>query len=108
MLDFLSFKSFISIPALISFYYLGAVFAPFLAWLAARRLLYWVTRLLPCNVEPGSRPRYVFHLLPNRQKLLLLVGFLIMFVMMELFWRILFEYLIAFMQMRDALVNRGA
>jgi hypothetical protein len=43
---------------------------------------------------------------PLRWRLLGLILFVAAFLFMELMWRMLFEYLIAFMQMRDALVGR--
>jgi hypothetical protein len=40
-----------------------------------------------------------------KQQTKLIAFFIFCFLFMELFWRMLFEFLIAYMQIRDALVN---
>ncbi|CAA6822523.1 MAG: Unknown protein [uncultured Sulfurovum sp.] len=90
-MDFFTFKSFISIEVLIIFYYLGAIIMPIIIWFALRRF---------------SKK---YHLSPNnimntKQKVILTLLFLIAFFFMQLFWRMLFEFLIAYMQIRDALL----
>ena len=40
-----------------------------------------------------------------KQRVLFLIFFMFLFVMAELFWRMLFEFLIAYLQIRDALVQ---
>lgn len=101
-MDFLTFKRFISIDALIAFYYLGAVILPFAAWF----LVVWLAnkyKVVRSAYELGKET--FWHSLTLKQKSWLLLFFLAAFVFAELFWRMLFEFLIAFMQMRDALVH---
>jgi hypothetical protein len=102
MMDFLTFKSFISTEALIVFYYIGAVILPFGIWF----LFTWLIRkvkLLNTAYENGKV--IVWRLLNKQQQTRLLVMFITVFLFMELFWRMLFEFLIAYMQMRDALLQ---
>lgn len=100
VVDFLSFQLLISEYVLIGFYYLGAVGIPFLALAALEFLgrrfptLWWLRR------RSGELAKQ--HL-PWRYRFALMFSFLLALLMMELFWRMLFEYLIAFLQIRDAL-----
>jgi len=101
-MDFLTFNSFLSIPVLIGFYYLGAVVCPFLMW----RCMKWLLRkYLWVGDLHAQGKSIVWQQLPNDKKWKLVMLFAGMFIMAELFWRMLFEYLIAFMQMREALVH---
>ncbi len=43
-------------------------------------------------------------ILNGKQKIQLVLFFIVCFFFMELFWRMLFEFLIAYMQIRDALL----
>ena len=101
-MDFLTFKTFISTEALIVFYYLGALILPIGLWL----LLTWLIRkyrLLNTVYENGKE--LFWKLLSRKQQTKFVVFFIISFLFMELFWRMLFEFLIAYMQMRDALLQ---
>lgn len=101
MMDFLSFKEFISIPVLIAFYYFGAVLFPIFMWVFST----WIMKKFAFIDEAQKKGKEaVWSLLSIRQKLMLVGSFIMAFLFMELFWRMMFEYLIAFMQMRDALV----
>ncbi len=101
-MDFLIFKSFISIEVLIGFYYLGAVLMPFVAWY----LVAWLT-----NKYDAAKLAYkigknvLWNQLSFSQKLRLVFLFGVTFLFMQLFWRMLFEFLIAYMQIRDALIQ---
>jgi hypothetical protein len=46
-----------------------------------------------------------WQLLAVRQEFLLIFIFTGVFLLMELFWRMLFEFLIAYLQIRDALLQ---
>ena len=101
-MDFLTFKSFISTEVLIIFYYLGALILPVAVWL----LLNWLIRkyrLLSTAYENGKE--IIWRSLNRKQQIKLVSFFLISFLFMELFWRMFFEFLIAYMQMRDALLQ---
>jgi len=100
-MDFLTFDAMISIPVLIGFYYLGAVFCPLVMW----RCMRWILARYPI-IETLSKEggRWAWQQLPREKKWKVIALFAVMFLMGELFWRMLFEYLIAFMQMRNAMV----
>ena len=92
MLDFLTFKTFISPSILIVFYYIGAVFVPILSFYLARRFknTYFSSVTLSLSL----------------QHYLLTIGlFLLTFLMLEVFWRMMFEMLIAYFDMHDALMQ---
>lgn len=101
-MDFLTFKSFISTEVLIVFYYLGAIVVPIGVWLS----LVWIIQkynMVGTVYESGKE--IVWASLNSQQKMKLIVLFITSFLFIELFWRMLFEFLIAYMQMRDALLQ---
>ena len=101
LLDILSFKSFISPSVLIVCYYLGALGAP----LVMLGTLIWARReagkqgFAPENLSFWTR--WASH--PNQLKVLLI--FILMFICMEIGWRMMFEFMLAYFQMRDALLG---
>ena len=102
MMDFLTFKSFISINALIIFYYIGALILPVGLWL----LINWLIRkydFFDAAYKKGKD--IIWKSLNKKQQTKLLMFFIFLFLFMELFWRMLFEFLIAYMQIRDALIQ---
>ena len=100
-MDFLTFKSFISIEALIVFYYIGALILPIGLWL----VLIWLMRKYKLlNTAYKNSKEIIWNLLNTKQKIKFVVFFVIAFLFMQLFWRMLFEFLIAYMQIRDALL----
>jgi len=101
LLDFLSFRSFVSPYALICFYYAGALGMPAAAW----SLLIWLRRRYPLLGQAYDGGKQATAALTRPRYRFLLGGmFFFCFLFMELMWRMLFEYLIAFLQMRDALL----
>ena len=101
-MDFLTFKTFISTEVLIIFYYIGALILPIGLWI----LLTWLVRkyrFLDTAYESGKE--MIWKSLTNKQQTKLVSFFITAFLFMELFWRMLFEFLIAYMQIRDALIN---
>jgi len=102
MMDFLTFKTFISTEALIIFYYIGALIFPIGIW----NFLTWLIRkykYIDTVYENGKA--VVWKLLNKRQQMKLVSFFIATFLFLELCWRMLFEFLIAYMQIRDALLN---
>jgi len=91
--DFLSFKTFISLDVLVVLYYLGALGVPLGGWFMAR----WLKNKF-CTSEDEAKTKGAF---PTK----LILIFLAMFVLMEVFWRVMFEFLIAYFQMRDVMVG---
>lgn len=101
-MDFLTFKSFISTEVLIIFYYIGALLMPIGIWY----LLTWLIgkyRFVNATYEKGKE--VIWHSLNKKQQTKLVAFFISSFLFMELFWRMLFEFLIAYMQIRDALLR---
>jgi hypothetical protein len=101
-MDFLTFKNFISIEVLILFYYLGALIFPMGIWML---LAFLIRKYKLFDMGFESSMNIVWHALNRNQKTKFIVSFVIVFLFMELFWRMLFEFLIAYMQMRDALLQ---
>lgn len=101
-MDFLTFKSFISIKALIIFYYIGALILPIGIWL----LINWLIQkydFFDAAFKKGKEA--IWKSLNKKQRVKLFMFFVFFFFFMELFWRMLFEFLIAYMQIRDALLQ---
>lgn len=87
-MDFLTFESFISIKVLIVLYYSGALFIPMILWYKRHLLLKIMDMLI--HAAPITATR-------------LLLGSIIFFILLELGWRMMFEMLIGYFQMRDYL-----
>ena len=101
MMDFLTFKSFISIEVLIVFYYIGVFLLPIGLWIT----LMWLTRKYKFFNAAYEQSKELFYkVFDSKQRIRFVLFFIIAFLFMQLFWRMLFEFLIAYMQMRDALV----
>ncbi len=103
--DFLSFKHFISPYFLFVFYYMGALGIPIASWFFAIWLKkkYW----LVAGVYTSSKKILITTTrIKHRVWFLLLFSFL--FLWMEIMWRMLFEFLIAYLQIRDALLLLAA
>ncbi len=99
IVDFLSFRYFIS-PAVLPFcYVLGAAGIPFGAWLAAKRTERFLKKQVPEAHRAGEE-----YASGRGHRGRIISFFSILFVISEILWRILFEFLIAFLQMREALL----
>jgi hypothetical protein len=87
-MNFLTFESFISIKVLIILYYAGAFFIPMILWYKRQ----FISKLMDVLMHsaPISSTR-------------LILGSMIFFILLELGWRMMFEMLIGFFQMRDYL-----
>ena len=102
LLDFLSFKTFITPSILIGCYYLGALGVP----------LFMIGMFIWARHEAGKQgfapenyslwQRWATH----QNQLIVLVMFVGMFICMEMGWRMMFEFMLAYFQMRDALVHQ--
>ncbi len=101
-MDFLTFKDFISIPVLITFYYFGAILFPFFMWILS---MWFMRKYKSIDAIHTTGKEMIWRILTTKQKFKLIATFIVAFLFMELFWRMLFEFLIAYMQMRDALLT---
>ena len=99
MQDFLTFKTFISPTVLMVMYILGVFLMPIMAWWMAMK----VRKYLPSEVV--SIKNSVFSKLNLRDKIIVAVMVLFILLCMEVCWRMMFEFLIAYMQIRDVLVG---
>lgn len=101
-MDYLIFKRFISIETLIIFYYLGAIIIPVGLAMFAKSL---IKKYELINEPYLIGKELLWKLLNNKQKVKLAGLFVLFFIFAQLFWRMLFEFLIAFIQMRDSLLQ---
>ena len=100
MQDFLTFQTFITPTLLILLYYIGAVLIPLLSWYLAR----WIKRSYFPEVS-GIIKEEIHTRTTSKQRFIVLFVFLIAFLFMEIFWRVIFEFLIAYFDMREALMK---
>lgn len=104
MRDFLTFQTFITPDVLFVCYYAGAVLMPVMAvlvWHWLRRRYPVLSALWASGVDASER------LLTGRQRAAILAAAAIMFILAEIAWRMMFETMIAYFQMRDALMALG-
>ncbi|MBN2538650.1 MAG: DUF4282 domain-containing protein [Deltaproteobacteria bacterium] len=103
LLDFIFFKRFISLYVLVPFYYVGAVGIPFLCWFTLLRVRQ--KHPLVYAIEEQIDKLVYQKVIDKRIRLAFILIFMVICVLMEIMWRMLFEYLIAFLQIRDALLH---
>ncbi|CUA97315.1 DUF4282 domain-containing protein [Thiomonas bhubaneswarensis] len=97
--DFFSFRTFISLDVLRVVYALGAIGMPLMAW----ALWLWLRRYALWNWMRRAAEQTTARVVPRRWRLAGMVLFVMCFLCMELMWRMMFEFIIAYLQMRDAL-----
>ena len=100
-MDYLTFKTLIGINTLIVFYYIGAVILPIVLWVYAKPLIAKY-KLMSDSYFKGKE--FLWKLLDKKQKIRLIGIGIPLFIFIQILWRLLFEFLIAFMQIRDALL----
>ncbi len=86
MYDFLSFNTFITQNVLVFFYYVGAIFVPFLLYKYNNKFI--TSSDFFKNIESKSKV------------LLISLG---IFLLLELFWRMMFEAMIGYFDMHEYL-----
>ena len=101
-LDFLNFRFFISPYILVACYYIGALGVPVGSWF----LELWIKRKywLASDVYESSKTTFI-NTTRTGDRMLLYILFLLFFICMEIMWRMMFEFLIAYLQMREALME---
>ena len=102
MQDILTFKIFISPMTLIIFYCIGAVLMPPFIWFFSR----WIMKKIDFIEQSYLKSREMaWRSMTLKYKILSVFIFVMMFLFMELLWRMMFEFLIAYMQIREALIR---
>jgi len=101
MLDFLTFHSFISGYVLIAMYNIGAFILPLFIWFFSKN---FCQKLKLFKKAHDHSKKLVWSSLSWKQRILLITIFAIILLLVEVMWRMMSEFLIAYMQIRDALV----
>ena len=92
MKDFLTFQTFITPTLLIFIYYVGALLIPLFSWYFAR----WIKTAYKTELETKTT---------FKQRFITYAAFFISFFFMEVLWRVMFEFFIAYFDMHDALMK---
>lgn len=100
MQDFLTFKTFVTPSLLIIFYYIGAIVIPFLSWY----LTHWMTNKYFLTLSQTMIQTIKSYTTIKQRLITYFVLFLCVFCM-ELMWRIMFEFVIAYFNIHDALIQ---
>ena len=100
MRDFLTFQTFITPTLLIFMYYIGAVLIPIVSWYLAR----WIQKSYFSEVSNKSKEEITTKT-TAKQRFLVYAAFILCFLCMEIFWRMIFEFFIAYFDMHDALMK---
>ena len=95
MVDFLTFKTFITPSLLVIMYIGGALVMPVVSYYLAKWI---VTHYL------SKQKEIFFSATTPKQRLIILVMFLGCFLCMEIMWRIMFEFVVAYFDMHAALM----
>ena len=99
MIDFLTFDTFITKYILIMCYYCGAVLIPVIFWISKDKIC---SKFQIC-IDFQDRLSKGVKELPLRDRVYIIIFGIFIFLMMELAWRMMFETMIAYFQMRDYL-----
>lgn len=92
MKDFLTFQTFITPSLLILLYYVGALLIPIFSFYLVR----WIKTVYKTEMETYTT---------FKKRFIGLATFLIFFFCMEILWRVMFEFFIAYFDMHDALMK---
>jgi len=85
MLDFLSFERFITQDVLIVFYYMGVFFLPTILWIYRKKV------------------SFIYKAYESQNKTFVILVLFFTFLMMQLFWRMMFEAMIGYFDMHTYL-----
>jgi hypothetical protein len=100
MKEFLTFQTFITPTLLILIYYIGAILVPVVSWY----LVYWIKTVYLSKKGINLELEVTIHI-TFRQRFIMYSIFLISFLCMEILWRMMFEFFIAYFDMHDALMK---
>ena len=96
MRDFLTFQTFITPSLLIFIYYIGAILIPYIGWYITK----WIQRSYFSEISKNLKET-----ITTKQRVIIYTIFILCFICMEIFWRIIFEFFIAYFNMHDALIK---
>ncbi len=100
MKDFLTFHTFITPTLLLYMYYIGAIVIPVVGWYLAC----WIKKVYFSEISEKIKTSVETHT-TSQQRFLIYVVFFICFLCLEIFWRVMFEFFIAYFDMHDALMK---
>jgi len=100
MRDFLTFQTFITPTLLIVMYYIGAIIIPIVSWFLAS----WIQKSYFSEISKNIKEEFQTKT-TSKQRFIMYTAFIICFLCMEIFWRMIFEFLIAYFDMHDALMK---
>ncbi len=100
MRDFLTFQAFITPILLIFIYYMGAILIPIASWYLAK----WIKISYFLGISTSIKAKIQAHT-TAKQRFIVYAAFIICFFCMEIFWRVMFEFFIAYFDMHDALMK---
>ncbi len=100
MRDFLTFQTFITPTLLIFMYYVGAILIPIVSWYLAR----WIQKSYFQELSKSLK-EVVDVKITGKQRFIIYAVFIFCFLFMEIFWRMMFEFFIAYFDMHDALMQ---
>lgn len=92
MKDFLTFQTFITPSLLILLYYVGALLIPIFSWYFA----HWIKRVYKIEIETYTA---------FKKRLIVYSTFFISLFCMEILWRVMFEFFIAYFDIHDAIMK---
>ena len=98
MQDFLTFKTFISPTVLTIMYSFGLFVMPLFLWYVMSK----VKKYIPSQIIDFKNQ--TFSQMRRQDKVKVILVALLMLLCMEICWRMMFEFLIAYMQIRDVLM----
>lgn len=100
MKEFLTFETFITPTLLIFLYYFGAIVIPVVSWY----FVHWIKKVYLSKKDIKNNASIEVHI-TLRQRIIVYVIFFISLLTMELLWRLIFEFFIAYFDMHDALMK---
>lgn len=100
MKDFLTFQTFVTPSLLIFIYYIGAIVIPMISWYLTR----WIKTSYFSKLSKSFNDEILTRT-TTKQRFTFYIAFILCFLCMEIFWRMMFEFLIAYFNMHDALMK---
>jgi hypothetical protein len=100
MRDFLTFQTFITPTLLILIYYIGAILIPFVSWYLAK----WIQKSYFPEIAKSIKEEFCTKT-TFKQRFIVYTVFILCFLCMEILWRVMFEFFIAYFDIHDALMK---